>query len=71
VFCPIRWALGLGEKGANPSAKNKRGLTPLDIANGKGGAPGQYPDKHKNTAALLIKLGATPGQEVKEPVPAE
>jgi ankyrin repeat protein len=61
----------LVEKGANPSAKNKRGLTPLDIANGKGGAPGQYRDKHETTAALLAKLGATPGQEVKEPTPAE
>ena len=45
----------------------------LDVktATDKGGAPGQYPDKHETTAALLTKLGATPGQEVKEPAPTE
>jgi mono/diheme cytochrome c family protein len=35
------------------------------------GAPGQYRDKHEKTAALLAQLGSTPGQEVKEPAPAE
>jgi ankyrin repeat protein len=61
----------LVEKGANASARNKRGFTPLDIADGKGGAPGTVRDKHESTAALIAQLGGTPGQEVKEPAPAE
>ena len=56
----------LVDKGANVSARDKKGLTPLDIAMGKGGAPGVVKDRHETTAALLRQLGGTPGQEVKQ-----
>jgi uncharacterized protein len=61
----------LAGKGAGVSAQNKRGFTPLDLANGKGGAPGTTPDRHESTAALLVSLGGTPGQEIKDTAKAE
>jgi ankyrin repeat protein len=61
----------LVEKGAKVNAPNKQGLTPLDVANSKGGAPGQYRMPHEITAALLRQLGGTPGKEVKEAAKAE
>lgn len=56
----------LVDKGAHVSARDKKGLTPLDIAMGKGGAPGVVKDRHETTAALIRRLGGTPGQEVKQ-----
>jgi ankyrin repeat protein len=56
----------LVEKGANLNARNKKGLTPLDIAMGKGGAPGATVESHDSTATLLRQMGGEPGQEVKE-----
>jgi ankyrin repeat protein len=61
----------LVENGAKVNAANKQGLTPLDVANGKGGAPGQYRMPHESTAALLHQLGGTPGKEVKEAAKVE
>ena len=43
----------LVEKGANIDARNKQGLTPLDIAMGKGGFGGPRPP-HDTTVALII-----------------
>jgi ankyrin repeat protein len=52
------------EKGANATARNKKGFTPLDIAMGKGGfGPGPV---HETTAAIIKQAGGEPGQEVKE-----
>jgi len=54
----------LAGNGANISAANKQGLTPLDLALGKGGgAAGRQPPKEV-TAALIEKLGGTAGVEV-------
>jgi len=61
----------LVDKGASVNAANKRGLTPLDIAMGKGGPPGSPRDAHESTAALLKKLGGTPGKEVKQTAEAK
>lgn len=56
----------LADKGANINAANKQGLTALDLAMGKGGgAAGRQPPKEK-TAALIQKLGGTPGVEVTQ-----
>jgi ankyrin repeat protein len=56
----------LVDKGASINAGNKQGITPLDIAMGKG-APGGAPGLPKEQAMALIRqLGGTPGKEVKE-----
>lgn len=56
----------LADKGGKISASNKQGLTPLDLALGKGGgAAGRQPPKEV-TAALIQKLGGTPGVEVTQ-----
>ena len=61
----------LAEKGANISAANKQGLTPFDLAMGKGGgAAGRQPPKEK-TAALIKKLGGSEGVEVTQIAKAE
>ena len=61
----------LADKGGKISAANKRGLTPLDLAMGKGGgAAGRQPPKEK-TAALIEKLGGTAGVEVTQVAKAE
>ena len=46
----------LAEKGAKLDAKNKQGLTALDVANGKGGIPGIGRDPRPATIALLQEL---------------
>jgi len=54
----------LADKGGKINASNKRGLTPYDLAMGKGGgAAGRQPPKEA-TAALIEKLGGSAGQEV-------
>lgn len=61
----------LAAKGANVNAANKQGLTPFDIAMGKGGGnAGRLPPKEK-TAALIKKLGGTEGNEVTQIAKAE
>lgn len=61
----------LAEKGANVNAANKQGLTPFDIAMGKGGgAAGRQPPKEK-TAELIKKLGGSEGNEVTQIAKAE
>jgi ankyrin repeat protein len=56
----------LSDKGASVSATNKQGLTPLDLAMGKGGgAAGRQPPKEV-TAALIQKLGGTAGVEITQ-----
>ncbi|HUI80896.1 MAG TPA: ankyrin repeat domain-containing protein [Bryobacteraceae bacterium] len=61
----------LAEKGANVNAANKRGFTPLDIAQGKGAPPGAVGTVHETTVALLKQLGGTNGKEIKTPVKPE
>lgn len=56
----------LVEKGANVSARNKRGFTPLDLAMGKGGYNGGPGPVHDTTAAIIKQAGGEPGQEIKE-----
>jgi len=61
----------LVDKGGNISASNKAGITPLDIAMGKG-APGGAPGIPKEqTMALIRQLGGTPGKELKEVAKAD
>ncbi|HVV46493.1 MAG TPA: ankyrin repeat domain-containing protein, partial [Bryobacteraceae bacterium] len=56
----------LADNGGKINAANKQGLTPLDLAMGKGGgAAGRQPPKEK-TVALIEKLGGTPGVEVQQ-----
>jgi len=60
----------LAEKGAKVDVKDKAGLTPLDVANGKGGIPGIPRDPRPATAALLQELMAKnpgPSAQVIEP----
>ena len=54
------------EKGANVSARNKRGFTPLDLAQGKGGYNGGPGPVHETTAAIIQQAGGGNGQEIKE-----
>jgi uncharacterized protein len=54
------------EKGANVSARNKRGFTPLDLAMGKGGYNGGLGPVHDTTAVIIKQAGGEPGQEIKE-----
>jgi ankyrin repeat protein len=61
----------LVEKGANVSARNKRGFTPLDLAMGKGGYNGGPGPVHDTTAAIIKQAGGEPGQEIKETAKAE
>jgi ankyrin repeat protein len=61
----------LVEKGANVSARNKRGFTPLDLALGKGGYNGGLGPVHESTAAIIKQAGGEPGQEIKETAKAE
>ncbi|MGP0074328.1 MAG: ankyrin repeat domain-containing protein [Bryobacteraceae bacterium] len=61
----------LVEKGANASARNKRGFTPLDLALGKGGYNGGLGPVHDTTAAIIKQAGGEPGQEIKETAKAE
>jgi ankyrin repeat protein len=60
----------LVDHGAQPNAKNKRGLTPLGVLMTRGGRPladagadlngePSRADSHATTVALLRKLGAT------------
>lgn len=61
----------LAGQGAKINAANKQGLTPFDLAMGKGGgAAARQPPKEK-TAALIEKLGGTPGVEVTQVARAE
>jgi ankyrin repeat protein len=61
----------LADNGGKISAANKQGLTPLDLAMGKGGGPaGRQPPKEL-TAALIEKLGGTAGVEVTQVAKAE
>jgi uncharacterized protein len=61
----------LVDNGGKINAPNKTGITPLDIAAGKG-APGGAPGIPKpETMALITKLGGTPGKEIKEIARAE
>jgi ankyrin repeat protein len=61
----------LVDNGAKINAGNKQGITPLDVAMGKG-APGGAPGLPKEqTMALIKQLGGTPGKEVKEIAKAE
>ena len=61
----------LSEKGGNLNARNKKGFTPLDLAQGKSGYAGGLGPVHETTAALLQQLGGTNGQEIKEEAKAE
>jgi uncharacterized protein len=57
----------LADHGAKLDAKDKRGRTPLDAANGalgNGGFDGSRRDVHESTAALLRKLMAVPEAKV-------
>jgi ankyrin repeat protein len=61
----------LADNGAKINAANKQGLTPYDLAMGKGGgAAGRQPPKEV-TAALIQKLGGSAGQEVTTVARAE
>lgn len=61
----------LADHGAKINAANKQGLTPLDLALGKGGgAAGRQPPKEK-TAALIRKLGGSEGAETTQIAKAE
>jgi ankyrin repeat protein len=50
----------LADNGANLNAKNKLGQSPLSIAQGDPADKKSGAHAHKSTAALLLKLGATP-----------
>jgi hypothetical protein len=56
--------LFLVERGSDLNAKTKQGHTPLDIAMGKASLA-QLPVPKDSTVALLRKLGALEGQNVK------
>jgi uncharacterized protein len=59
-------------RGADPNAKDAKGLVPIDNAMGRNGGNsrgGARVDVHKDTADLLVKLGATP--VVPPPAPAK
>jgi ankyrin repeat protein len=63
----------LAEKGVKLDAKNKQGLTPLDIASGKGGfQPGAREPKPATMALLRELLAKNPGPtaQAAEPKPA-
>jgi uncharacterized protein len=61
----------LVDNGGKISAANKQGLTPFDLAMGKGGgAAGRQPPKEQ-TAALIQKLGGTAGVEITQVAKAE
>jgi ankyrin repeat protein len=61
----------LADNGGKINAANKTGLTPLDLALGKGGGnAGRLPPKEV-TAALIQKLGGTAGVEVTQVAKAE
>lgn len=60
----------LVQQGADPNAKDNTGKVPIDNAMGRNGGnsrAGARVDVHKDTADLLVKLGATP---VAAPLPA-
>jgi uncharacterized protein len=54
----------LVEQGVSVNSKTKLGLTPLDYAMGKN-VLGQLPVPHDSTVALLKKLGAEEGKDIK------
>lgn len=54
----------LADHGAGLNAKTKQGFTPLDIAMGKASI-GQLPVPKDSTVALLRKLGALEGRDIK------
>ncbi len=61
----------LVDHGAKLDAKDKKGRTPLDAANGllgNGGFDGTRRDVHESTAALLRKLMAVPEAKTEQPV---
>lgn len=57
----------LVESGAKLDAKDKKGLTPLDVAMGKGGPPGLPATVHESTADLIRQLmgASAPKQAAK------
>jgi ankyrin repeat protein len=55
----------LAEKGGDVNAKNKQGVTPLDVSMGKGGPPGVIRNAHDSTAAVIRQLGGVPGIDIK------
>lgn len=61
----------LVDKGGKINAGNKQGITPLDIAMGKGAVNGAPGIPKEQTMALIKQLGGTPGKEVKEVAKAE
>lgn len=67
----------LADHGANVSAADRRGYTPLDsamgLAGGSGGFDGSRRDVHESTAELIRKLGGTAGTPVgpAQPVAVE
>jgi ankyrin repeat protein len=54
----------LVDNGAKINVKTKQGFTPLDVAMGKS-IVGQLPVPRESTVALLRKLGALEGKDVK------
>ncbi|PWU08986.1 MAG: hypothetical protein C5B51_06815 [Terriglobia bacterium] len=54
----------LVKQGARLNAKTKQGFTPLDVAMGKSVVT-QLPVPHESTVALLRKLGAEEGRDIK------
>jgi ankyrin repeat protein len=61
----------LADKGGKINAANKQGLTPLDLALGKGGGAAARQPPKEQTAALIQKLGGTAGVEVTMVAKAE
>jgi ankyrin repeat protein len=55
----------LAEKGAKLDVKNKQSLTPLDIAMGKGGAPGVVRDAKESTMKVIRDLMKARGPQAQ------
>jgi uncharacterized protein len=61
----------LADNHGNVSAANKQGLTPYDLAMGKGAAAAARMPPKEITAALIQKLGGTAGVEIPQVAKAE
>jgi ankyrin repeat protein len=60
----------LAANGAKVDVKNKAGLTPYDMAAGKGGQPGVVRDPHESTMKLLRELAKSQGPSAQNTEPA-
>jgi ankyrin repeat protein len=61
----------LADQGAKVNAANKQGITPFDLAAGKGAANGAPGIPKQETMALIGKLGGSAGVEIREIAKAE